>query len=402
MGWLTNSGTGAVLRVGRLLPGDNNSLTASFNAPGDANLLGQYDGFQVTAEELETDPQTPSTDVLLSGRLPADAVTHIGHILVSDPDLPNAESVMDGLLGQLDVVRQHVGFMQDSLAQGNFANVRLHAEHLINIIEGAKGEHYGDLNKDGKTQNPGDGVGLLPGSDQLGYLQHTRDHADKAAAVAGASDNIKVHAGHVDICVENVRGWVSTIRDRSLQILAAKNLNETRPFVDEIAALSNRAINGQPVGDEGQVQPVPGSGGAITAYQHSQLMAGIPISSEGATGVQGSGGSGSASAPNPTPTTAAAEQNPAAGQTAGTKVDISNSNFGQPLTVKAGTTVVWTNLDSIQHSVTADDNSFDSGTLNKGGTFSQTFSKAGTFPYYCIFHGGPGGQGMASIITVEP
>lgn len=399
VGWLTNSSTGAVQRVGRLLPGDNNALTVTFNVPGDANLLGQYDGFEVTAEDLESDPKAPSADVLLSGRLPAEALTHIGHILVSDPGLPNGESVMDGLLGQLDVVRQHAGFMQQSQAQGNFANVRLHAEHLVNIIEGAKGEHYGDLNKDGKVQNPGDGVGLLVGNDQLGYLQHTRDHADKAASLPGASDNIKIHAGHVDICVENVRGWVTTIRDRSLQILAAKNLNETKPFVDEIVALSNKAINGQPVGDQDQVQPVPGSGGALTAYQHSQLMAGIPISSEGATGVQGSGGS--APAPNPTPT-AAAQQNPPAGQAAGTKIDIAKSSFGQPLTVKVGTTVVWTNLDNIQHSVTADDNSFDSGTLNNGGTFSQTFTKAGTFPYYCIYHGGTGGQGMASKITVEP
>jgi hypothetical protein len=36
--------------------------------------------------------------------------------------------------------------------------------------------------------------------------------------------------------------------------------------------------------------------------------------------------------------------------------------------------------------VTADDGSFDSGTLNPGASFSQTFSTAGTFTYHCAIH----------------
>jgi plastocyanin len=70
------------------------------------------------------------------------------------------------------------------------------------------------------------------------------------------------------------------------------------------------------------------------------------------------------------------------------------------VTIKAGTTVVWTSEDQVSHTVTADDGSFDSGTMRGGDTFSHTFTEPGEYPYYCRFHGGPGGVGMAGTIVV--
>jgi len=54
--------------------------------------------------------------------------------------------------------------------------------------------------------------------------------------------------------------------------------------------------------------------------------------------------------------------------------------------VVAGGTVTWTNTGQAPHTVTADDGSFDSGTLSPGATFSQTFPTAGTFTYHCNIH----------------
>ena len=63
--------------------------------------------------------------------------------------------------------------------------------------------------------------------------------------------------------------------------------------------------------------------------------------------------------------------------------------------VAIGATVTWTNEDGTQHTVTADDGSFDSGALSQGATFSQTFGTAGTFTYACAFH-----PSMMATITV--
>ena len=83
-------------------------------------------------------------------------------------------------------------------------------------------------------------------------------------------------------------------------------------------------------------------------------------------------------------------------------VTAQNVQFTPPtLTVPAGTTVTWTNGDPFQHSVTADDGSFDSGLVDPGGRFSFTFADPGTYPYHCVPHGGPGGAGMSGTIVVE-
>ncbi|HEX9369421.1 MAG TPA: cupredoxin domain-containing protein [Roseiflexaceae bacterium] len=70
------------------------------------------------------------------------------------------------------------------------------------------------------------------------------------------------------------------------------------------------------------------------------------------------------------------------------------------ITVNVGDTIHWKNTGQKEHTAQADDGSFNSGDLEAGKEFSFTFSKAGTFPYYCKYHGGPGGKGMSGTITV--
>jgi plastocyanin len=64
-----------------------------------------------------------------------------------------------------------------------------------------------------------------------------------------------------------------------------------------------------------------------------------------------------------------------------------------PLTVSLGTTVIWTNNDSTEHTVTEGNpsgttppNGFDSNILAPGKTFSHNFNTAGATQYYCTLH----------------
>ncbi|HKB88584.1 MAG TPA: cupredoxin family copper-binding protein [Patescibacteria group bacterium] len=56
------------------------------------------------------------------------------------------------------------------------------------------------------------------------------------------------------------------------------------------------------------------------------------------------------------------------------------------LTVKVGTKITWTNNDSYAHTVTSNNGAFDSGNLASGQSFSFTFTKAGSYGYYCMVH----------------
>ncbi len=90
-------------------------------------------------------------------------------------------------------------------------------------------------------------------------------------------------------------------------------------------------------------------------------------------------------------------QTPAATPSAGvTQVAIQNFAF-QPtsIQVKAGTTVTWTNQDSAPHTVTFRNGMKDSGMLRQGQSFSYSFSRLGTYAYYCAYH-----ANMAGAVTV--
>jgi plastocyanin len=56
------------------------------------------------------------------------------------------------------------------------------------------------------------------------------------------------------------------------------------------------------------------------------------------------------------------------------------------LKVKVGAKVTWTNDDTVAHTVTADTNSFASGNLQPGRSFSFTFTRPGTYAYHCSIH----------------
>lgn len=71
------------------------------------------------------------------------------------------------------------------------------------------------------------------------------------------------------------------------------------------------------------------------------------------------------------------------------KVAIENFVYTpQRITIKVGTTVTWTNQDSVGHTVTADDDQEgpDSELLSQGQSYSFTYTKTGTFSYHCAPH----------------
>ena len=78
-----------------------------------------------------------------------------------------------------------------------------------------------------------------------------------------------------------------------------------------------------------------------------------------------------------------AQQAPAASM----EVKIDNFSFGPAaITVPLGTTVTWINRDDIPRTVVSDDKIFKSRVLDTDEKFSYTFSKPGTYPYFCSVH----------------
>jgi plastocyanin len=75
-------------------------------------------------------------------------------------------------------------------------------------------------------------------------------------------------------------------------------------------------------------------------------------------------------------------------ESAKSEIKIDNFSFAPgELTVQKGTTVEWVNRDDIPHTVVSDDKTtFKSKPLDTDDRFSYTFSKEGTYTYFCSIH----------------
>ena len=87
----------------------------------------------------------------------------------------------------------------------------------------------------------------------------------------------------------------------------------------------------------------------------------------------------------------------ASSQVANTEVKIDEFAFApQRVTVKAGTTVTWTNEDDVPHTIASSSKLFKSKALDTKDRFSFTFTTPGTYEYFCSLH-----PHMTGTIVVE-
>ena len=93
----------------------------------------------------------------------------------------------------------------------------------------------------------------------------------------------------------------------------------------------------------------------------------------------------------------------APGLAAAVLVSIGYADYRPPvLDVVRGETVVWSQDSSRRHTVTALDDSFDSGPLLPGDSYRRTFGSSGDVPYYCQLHAGITGEVRVREVLLDP
>ncbi|HEX6227994.1 MAG TPA: cupredoxin family copper-binding protein [Solirubrobacterales bacterium] len=70
-----------------------------------------------------------------------------------------------------------------------------------------------------------------------------------------------------------------------------------------------------------------------------------------------------------------------------------------PVTIQEGGKVTWINRDAEAHTATADDGSFDTGTLEEGKLKSESFKEPGEYPYFCEIH--PQMRGTVEVVPSD-
>lgn len=101
-------------------------------------------------------------------------------------------------------------------------------------------------------------------------MADSAEYATLAITQPDATNAMRLHAGLMSIALSNIKGWETTIEQDALQLLK-KPTDLTK--VQEIATLADDAYHGVDANGDGQIDPVAGEAGALTAYQQGQLMA---------------------------------------------------------------------------------------------------------------------------------
>jgi plastocyanin/uncharacterized membrane protein YozB (DUF420 family) len=267
--WLTGPGD-ALLEIGRITPNAAGKVFHTYTHPEQQNLMAVYDGVQISVEVGEGANAGPGT-VLYSGRQAAQALEAMRAITV--------QAAVPGELGlavaarlQAEELLRHVSFVQLAYELLSIADAQRHAEHIINILEGEQGPYFGDHDGKHGIQNPGDGFGLMA------YLEAMDQAAQQAAAAPDATDAIRLHAKHVSIATANGRAWAVAVRQAALEITELQRIGEIGPQVAGLNEYGQLLLFGQKEhAHVGYGEVPPENGGILTAYQHAQYMAAIPI-----------------------------------------------------------------------------------------------------------------------------
>jgi serine/threonine protein kinase len=275
--WLIEDDGEQRVSLGRLNFDAQGRGSLTFVDPQGRNLLGMYQGLEITVEPDPDNNPIPSNIVASSASLPTGGFTHVRHLLYSFNATPDQVGFVHGLNTNTRLLQQIAGLMLESYQSGNEALVRSQAEGMVNVIVGVQSPDHKDWDNNGTLNNPGDGFGLLLNGDNEGYIQGTFTHANLSLTSPDASENMRIHGEHVKVAAANVAKWTPTLRDQLILIHQTPFGPEMEGMVRNAVALSNQIQNGFDVNGNENIEPIPDEGGAATAYEHAFYMADILI-----------------------------------------------------------------------------------------------------------------------------
>jgi len=129
--------------------------------------------FRISEEPIGTSPAEPTGPIVYAAGLDAAADTRSDALALAAA-LVDAEE-------QLVLAQDHQQLLLDAVEVDDLAEVRRHAEHVVNILAGADGANFGDIDGSGVAENPGDDIGVL------GHLETALEIGDRFRSPSASS-----------------------------------------------------------------------------------------------------------------------------------------------------------------------------------------------------------------------
>lgn len=276
--WLVGDGGELRRSLGLFTQDESGQSVLTFVDSQSRNLLGRFNRMEITLEPSPDDSPNPSSQVIYSSEVPPESLVHINHLLVSIEDTPNQVSLIHGMTNSTFLLIQAADAMLAAFDSGDEITVRSNAEAIINLIAGnQEASTYGDWDGDGVVTEISDGYGVLLNGDQAGYVQGTISHAGYSTTASDSTPDIRLHADHVIVSMQNVEPWATELRDTAFRIVQASFDENMRVEISTAVVLANQIFYGLDIDGNESIDPVVGEGGVVTAYQHAYYLVDMPI-----------------------------------------------------------------------------------------------------------------------------
>lgn len=255
--WLLNRNTNTWLGLGELSLDTTGAGVVTFTA--NESLHINYTGIAITQEDASAPSNEPTLDsIVFSGLLPAQKAFALQQIFVAWTPEDAGQNPNGGSL--LSIAESEYGFAQDHAnfaladANRNFApGVRVHAEHVYNIING------GDIDINGDSS-----FGNNPSNLEIGLLTAVNEMNNaliEAAVAEGVNNERQAQIVRVQTCAANALVWAQIASTRAETFAQLQDIGDQAPEIqtwfDELVPI----LPGQDNDQDGIVQAVEGECG---------------------------------------------------------------------------------------------------------------------------------------------
>lgn len=233
--WLTEPSTDP-LYLGTIDP-DGDEFT--YHHPENHDLFLSYSGFVIKEESASGPPDFSGTDVF-QAQVDEQLVLDYRHLKNTSGGTIN-QAMNEKIIKQANSFTDHTDFcLNDILSNNSLNGAKNHAEHTINIASGVGSPDYFDWDNDGRPENPGDDVGLLPYvrllanvvtvtnpelADQVDQLiSQIEAHVSLMTKISASDtvDEMKSHAESLDAergqIVEQINSFISGLVDTQIGV----------------------------------------------------------------------------------------------------------------------------------------------------------------------------------------
>lgn len=202
------------------------------------NLL-LYDRVSISLQSDKAKTAEISDQIVLTATRPLTLQQALAQLLVliadPEPEAGASSGYLTAAQQQTGIAVQHTGFLRNALGETDLPQARRHAEHIINVLDGKNGFMYGDLDRNGRTENPGDGFGVRA------YLDKGHESALDLVELIEYDPALQATSEQAEAIVSALevgQAAVSSSFDNALQIFASDTVTEALAHAQDLTAVT--------------------------------------------------------------------------------------------------------------------------------------------------------------------